>query len=480
MRSRLFCLRALAVFQAGAATLTYHGRMSKKKKIQRKRQAAEQRKPFAFDKAYDVVVVGAGAAGLSCAVSCMRQACEAGVKAPRILLVEQGKRLGASILRSGNGRCNFSNSRLETERFKNHGFVERTLSALPDKSTNPIVRWFERLGLVWSEAPLSGGLLYPFSNKASSVLEALTGALPSNSVDIHTCVRAQEIASAQNGEGYLVYLEEAALPTAKDALGASADPSKAKRASVHTKCVVIAAGGGFPFSLVQGCAPEAGMRPWQPTLGPLSAEFPEGVSADELDGIRVQAQVSLPGTGFSEKGEVLFRSYGASGIVVFNASRYAKPGDTLLLDMLPEMDCGKAQEMMMSRAELFQGKPAREVFRGFMLPELGSALLAAAGVSPKTPLDREGCNRLVQAMKAFPLRVCGIADVQQCQVHRGGIDPQAVCPETLQLKGHPGLYALGEALDVDGPCGGYNLHWAWACGILAGKSIAQQIGKEQS
>ena len=76
--------------------------------------------------------------------------------------------------------------------------------------------------------------------------------------------------------------------------------------------------------------------------------------------------------------------------------------------------------------------------------------------------------------------VQGIADESQCQVHRGGVAPESVCAESLELKAWPGLYVLGEALDVDGPCGGYNLHWAWACGILAGRDIARKIKKEQS
>ena len=453
--------------------------MSKKKKIQRKRQAVEQRKPFAFDEMYDVVIVGAGAAGLACAVSCMQQAYEIGQGVPRILVVEQGKRIGASILRSGNGRCNFSNSCLETARYRNSDFVVQTLAELPGGPIGSVVRWFEHLGLVWSEAPQSGGLLYPFSNKASSVLEVLTGTLSSNAVDIHTCVRAKEVVPSE--EGYVVRLEEASLPSAKSAAGPSSwEPEQPKRALVRTKCVVVAAGGGFAGTLVQGCNSDLRLQVWQPTLGPLSTEFPEGVSADELDGIRVQAQVSLSRVGFSEKGEVLFRPYGVSGIVVFNASRYAKPGDVLQLDMLPETDYEEAVALLTDRAQLFQGKPAREAFRGFVLPELGAALLTAAGVCADKPLKQEECGKLAQVMKAFPLRVCGIADAQQCQVHRGGIDPQAVSAETLQAKGEPGLYVLGEALDVDGPCGGYNLHWAWACGILAGRSIARQIGKEQA
>ena len=104
--------------------------MSKKKNTQRKRQAAEQRKPFAFRESYDVIIMGGGASGLACAVSCLREARAAGAALPNILLVEQGKRIGAPILRSGNGRCNFSNSQLDVSRYWNSAFVSQTLGFL--------------------------------------------------------------------------------------------------------------------------------------------------------------------------------------------------------------------------------------------------------------------------------------------------------------------------------------------------------------
>ena len=166
----------------------------------------------------------------------------------------------------------------------------------------------------------------------------------------------------------------------------------------------------------------------------------------------------------------MFRGYGISGIVVFNASRYAHAGETLLVDFLPAMKLREAEDVIRTRAERLQGQPAHTLFRGFVLPELGAALLAVSGIRPDEPLQQELCCRIARIMKAFPLMVQGI----------GGIAPESVCAESLELKALPGLYVLGEALDVDGPCGGYNLHWAWACGILAGRDIARKIKKEQS
>ena len=452
--------------------------MSKKKNTQRKRQAAEQRKPFAFKDSYDLVIVGGGASGLACAVSCLQEACKAERALPSILLVEQGKRIGAPILRSGNGRCNFSNSQLDVSRYWNSAFVSQTLGFLGGSHVRSITNWFEELGLVWAEAPENGGLLYPFSNKASSVLEVLMAALPSHAVDIHPCVKALE--THRSHDGFDVLLEESHPAAGNGRAAANESKGTLRQAMVHAGRVVVAAGGGCAGPLLASAIIAPPTAPWRPTLGPLAATFPENVSGEELDGIRSHVRINLPNSGFSEEGEVLFRNYGISGIVVFNASRYADSGETLLVDFLPTMETHEAEAAIRMRVERLQGQPAITLFRGFVLPELGAALLMASGVQPDEPLKQELCCRISRTIKAFPLTVQGIADEAQCQVHRGGIAPESVRAESLELNAQPGLYVLGEALDVDGPCGGYNLHWAWTCGILAGRDIARKIKKEQS
>ena len=452
--------------------------MSKKKNTQRKRQAAEQRKPFAFKDSYDLVIVGGGASGLACAVSCLQEARKAERALPSILLVEQGKRIGTPILRSGNGRCNFSNSQLDVSRYWNSVFVSQTLGFLDGSPVRSITNWFEELGLVWAEAPESGGLLYPFSNKASSVLEVLTAALPSHAVDIHPCVKALE--THRSHDGFDVLLEESHPAAGNGRAAANESKGTLRQAMVHAGRVVVAAGGGCADPLLASAIIAPPTAPWRPTLGPLAAAFPENVSGEELDGIRSHVRISLPNSGFSEEGEVLFRNYGISGIVVFNASRYADSGETLLVDFLPAMETHEAEAAIRMRVERLQGQPAITLFRGFVLPELGAALLMTSGIQPDEPLQQELCCRISRTMKAFPLTVQGVADEAQCQVHRGGIAPESVRAESLELKAQPGLYVLGEALNVDGPCGGYNLHWAWTCGILAGKDISRKIKKEQS
>lgn len=468
--------------------------MSKKKKQgTRAQRAAQALKPFEFARNYDLAVVGGGASGLACALACAQEAQRLDMPQPRIIVLEKGRRIGASILRSGNGRCNFSNANLDVDKFWNSDFVAAVLQCLAESRGSdgsprslahsdqlvlgenpcvlPVVEWLERLGLVWEEAQGSGGLLYPVSNRAESVLEVFTAALEEHNVDLRICVQVESI--ARSGAGFELGLAEVPLPKGGQA-GGEEEP---RHARIQSSRVVFAAGGAFAPGLLSGVSDSA-LKPWQPVLGPLRAESPKGVSAAELDGVRAQALVRVPDTGFAEEGEVLFREYGLSGIVVFNASREPEPGGCLLVDLEPRRSEGQLAKFLFARAELSGGATNRQLFRGYLLPQLASAVCAAAGVEPDGPVIASSANALAFATKNLTFTVQGIADERQCQVHRGGVPVEAVNPNTLQAKSAPGLYILGEALDVDGPCGGYNLHWAWATGMLAGKSIAANLAKE--
>lgn len=489
-------------------------RMSKKKQGKRAKRTAQEIKPFAFAGHYDLAVVGGGAAGLACALSCAQEAQRLGGRMPRIIVLEKGRRLGASILRSGNGRCNFSNSHLRSSEYHNADFVARSLTALAnmvegplfagsggfgfqgsvgsvDALAVPVIRWFEQLGLVWEESSGSGGLLYPFSNKASSVLEVLLSALRQFDVDLRVCVGVDAVNSSADGFelslSQVPLLQSGHAGSASSFVGAACeqgsrrkadpdDPSCAQHAQIQATRVALAPGGAFEAPLLENVG-LGRLEPWQPVLGPLAVRFPEQVDAGQLDGIRARARVFVPEAGFSEFGEVLFREYGLSGIVIFNASRRVVPGAKLHLDFLPELPATDAEVMLSRRAQQFPGGSNQALFRGFLLPELAEAVCAAAGVSPAATVSEPDARSLAAVLKHFPCTVEGIADAGQCQVQRGGVDVDAVDSATMECVAAPGLYLLGEALDVDGPCGGYNLHWAWSSGLLAGLDAARFIAK---
>lgn len=433
---------------------------------------------------YDIAIIGGGASGLACAVACMQQVrlqahkqdCSnpslqsySDKRFPRIVVLESGKRIGASIMRSGNGRCNFSNANLEVSRYHHADFVQKVFSVLEANPFAPsVLEWFKQLGLVWKEAPGTGGLLYPFSNKANSVLDVLRYAIDVNGIELCTSSTVQAIRTT--------HAEHSACSSARfTVIGETAlTQDESVPFAIDAYQVVIASGGITPKTLFS----EVKM-PYvdpEPLLGPIRTT--SSVSLKNLDGIRMQTKLSIPKRSFEEEGEILFRDYGISGIVVFNASRYAQMGDTIVLDFVPQRSMEELTALFEQRIELIGMRKPKDFLTGFVVSRLAAVLLQNAGLDKASQITKADAKKLAKACKEFSLTCQGIADERTCQVRRGGVQPSAVNSTTLQINEYPGLFVLGEVLDVDGPCGGYNLHWAWATGLLAGCALAHNYLRE--
>ncbi|MFR1640415.1 MAG: aminoacetone oxidase family FAD-binding enzyme, partial [Eggerthellaceae bacterium] len=206
----------------------------------------------------------------------------------------------------------------------------------------------------------------------------------------------------------------------------------------------------------------ARLREGRPVLGPLRTD---AALVRQLNNIRVRCDVSLVdaegGLKARERGEVLFRDYGVSGIAVFNLSRFADPGDELRIDLLPQVPFDKAEGFLRARRKrlALAGRPCsgEAVLRGALLPAVAHAALKEAGLRPDAPFGKADAPALARVLKGMALSVHGIGDARQCQVMRGGFETGAFDARTLEAFAAPGLFAAGEALDVDAPCGGYNL-----------------------
>ena len=179
----------------------------------------------------------------------------------------------------------------------------------------------------------------------------------------------------------------------------------------------------------------------------------------------------------------MFRKYGLSGICIFNLSRIAQPGDEVAIDFFdlgnPEWATDQLRIRARHAAELLGRTPTyADVLRGSVLPRISDALLKSAGIKPTDELacdDEEKLSELGVLMTFFSFEIAGIGDVDLCQVRRGGLAVEGFDAHTMEASAAPGLYAVGEALDVDGPCGGYNLHWAWSTGLLAGECATRAL-----
>lgn len=390
-------------------------------RLARERELAAQAQAVQVPAQVDVAVIGGGASGLAAAIT----AAEAGA---RVVIIERALECGRSILATGGGRCNLANANLSAERYRHPGFVSAVCGErfLPD-----VLGFFSACGLAVAEE--EGGRLYPVTREASSVREVLVARADRAHV---TLACGREVAGVSRmASDYRLELVPAFEGGRRETLGAQA--------------VVIATGGG-ESSLARGLGlPLVDVRP---VLCPLACR---GLDFPALDGRRARVAATLmrgDTTIAREAGELLFRPYGISGIVSFDLSRNARPGDKLLLDLLPEVDARTARELA-----------ARGGTAGLLDDAVAAQLVKRGGT----------VEDVAARAKAVELLVTGTADEKRAQVTAGGIDVGALDTSTLACPGAPGVFVCGEAVDVDGACGGFNLAWAWKSGMVAGASAAR-------
>jgi predicted Rossmann fold flavoprotein len=403
---------------------------------------------------YDVIIVGAGAAGLMAAA-------EAGRLKLRVLVLEGKGEPGAKLLMCGGGRCNATNIKI-TEKDYSAGCVHTLRHVLKGFSTQDAVRFFER----W-RAPLvlqDDGCYFSADGQARTVLKALMGA------------------AAGNGAAFRYHSRVAAI-TAKDgAFVVSGDGfSLAARAVLVTTgglsySVTGADGSGYELAGAFGHRLVA----TRPALTPLVALTD---SFSGLSGIVVPAELSLWAAGKkieAVRGPLLFTHHGFSGPVSLEISRAwldarAQKGE-VRADFFPH-------EKSPGVEFCFNGAGQRSLKNILMmsLPErLVLALLHLAGVDgAKRPgmseVSKKDRQALEKVLRAFPLPVSSTAGYARAEVTAGGVDLRELKGASLESRLQAGLYFAGEVVDVDGRIGGFNLHWAWASAVSAARAIARQI-----
>ncbi|MEE1372316.1 MAG: aminoacetone oxidase family FAD-binding enzyme [Parolsenella sp.] len=388
----------------------------------------------ALPKRADVTVIGGGASGLACAIT----AAEAGAS---VVVLERDLACGRTILATGNGRCNFANAELDPARYRNPEFVSAVMGD-PAAALEGILGFFAGCGLVWAEEE---GRLYPRSRQAASVRNVLLARAARAGV---TFAPAREVTSLKHHTAsWRVRFDQA-----WDGCSASFDAG----------AVVVASGGGS--ALVRGLG--VSVADESPVLCALAAVGPAPSLLDALDGRRARCVASLTRGGrvvFREAGEVLFRPYGLSGIVSFDLSRRAHLGDMVELDLAPDVGAWEVDTLVASHS----GEAT--ALDGILDPVIAAELIALAGGPGADGL----AWRVAPLVKGLPFRVTGLADEAHAQVTRGGIDISALSADTLAIAGASGLFACGEAIDVDADCGGFNLAWAWSSGLRVGDAAAE-------
>jgi predicted Rossmann fold flavoprotein len=410
----------------------------------------------------DAIVVGGGAAGLATAIFAARAA-----PGLRVLLLDGARKIGAKILVSGGSRCNVTN-RVVTERDFWGGsprLIAHVLRAFP---ADRAARFFDELGVPLHEE--EDGKLFPDSNSSRTVLDALLAEAARRGVTIESGARV--VAVRHDGDGFAI--ERAGAP------------------ALRARGVVLATGGrslpksgsdGFGYQLAaafgHGCVATT------PALAPLVLR---GATHSELAGVSHPAALTLRDGGrllVRLEGALLWTHFGASGPVVLNLSRHWHRAvlDGASVDVqvgvLPGETFESIERWLLEEAT---SRPRAQVVTvlGQRLPNaVAETWVTMAGVvrdDTMAHLTREDRRRLAHALHVSPLEVDDSRGYAYAEVTAGGVPLQEIDTATMESRRQPGLYLVGEMLDVDGRLGGFNFQWAWSSGWVAGHALARALG----
>lgn len=401
-------------------------------------------------KSYDLIIVGGCSAGLAAAINAKRRNPDL-----KIAVLEKLPRIGKKLLATGNGKCNLTN-----ENALCHDYVGKDFAAFALEKYNPqtIKDFFSSLGLLCYTD--SCGRVYPESNTAASVVDALRFELERLKIDVYCDTQITDI---KKKNGFLINGE------------------------FHCKKLIVAAGGksspsqgsdgsGYALAKMLGHS----ITKLYPALVPLCAS-PE--ITKPMKGVRVRNVVlTLKGEKkiAQASGEILFTDYGLSGIAAMELAAVAqkhienvKINPFTNIDFMPQMSFDELFDYLKNLNKIKGFCQIDNLLTGFLPKAVGIAICKAAKLykADKTiaELSERDLRAIAEKIKNFPLEITGTKGFVNAQVTSGGVKTSEIDAKTMQSKICKNLYFAGEITDVDGGCGGFNLQWAWASGMLAGE-----------
>lgn len=391
-------------------------------------------------RSFDVVVIGAGAAGMMCAAT-------AGQRGRSVLIVDHAEAPGKKIRISGGGRCNFTNIHTTPQSFLSQN-PKFAISALKRYRPADFIGLVERYGIAYHEKTL--GQLF-CDGSAQQIIDMLLDEMKAGGVTLELGVGAEAIERTDNG--YILRLPDG---------------------PVTSPALVIATGGksipkmgatGFAYQVAtQFNVPIVTPRPG---LVPLTFEPGMLERLRGLAGVSVDARVSYGKTVFREG--LLFTHRGLSGPSILQISSYWREGNPVSVDLAPQTDIGQWLADVRTR----NGKQSVLNALAELLPRrVAELVIAETGIAGNlADLGRKGMDAIISAVSGWRVKPVGTEGYRTAEVTLGGIDTAALSSTDMQVKAVPGLYFIGEAVDVTGWLGGYNFQWAWASGKAAGLAI---------
>ena len=388
----------------------------------------------------DVVIVGGGAAGLLCALV-------AGQRGRRVIVIESANRVGKKILMSGGGRCNFTNTGTTPENFlsANPHFCK---SALARYTPMHFIELVERHRIAYHEKEL-GQLFCDESSK--QIVAMLLAECAAVGVTIHTNCAIDSIHKTDSGFLIRTNAAEFAAPALVIASGGLSIPSMG------------ASGFGYEIARQFGHT----VLPTRAGLVPLTLSGTHLERWQDLSGVALPIEARCAAQSF--RGAMLLTHRGISGPAILQISSYWQPRDGLTIDLLPDIDALeylREQKTQRASAEL-------KTMLGELLPKRFAQRLCETTIANR-PLQQYRDAEFVQIaadLKGWPIVASGTEGYRTAEVTLGGVDTDELSSTTMQSRRVPGLYFIGEVVDVTGHLGGYNFQWAWASGHAAGGGV---------
>lgn len=389
-----------------------------------------------------VVIIGGGASGMMAAI----QAARTGAA---VTLLEHNEKPGKKILATGNGRCNLTNLVQEPSRYRSSqpDFPWKIITQYPLEDT---LAFFSELGIYTKDR---NGWVYPYSDQAAGVAQVLELEARHQKVKIKTTEEVTDILR-EDGQ-YLVKTATWQYPCDSVIISCGSSASNVEGSSTTGYKLAEKLGHTVVKPLPSLC----GIRGKDNYYAKWAGSRMDGRIMLEIDGETVG----------EEQGEILFTEYGISGIGVFQLSRYAVRGTdegkiaTYHLDLMPQLTKEELVKLLLDRQQAGSYKNPQELLIG-LLPRKMIDVLVKKTYEPE---------KIAERLKDWQVPVKGAYALQQAQICSGGVDPRELT-EQLESRLHPGIYFTGEVIDVDGPCGGYNLQWAWSSGAVAGRAAAEE------
>ncbi|GHE36197.1 BaiN/RdsA family NAD(P)/FAD-dependent oxidoreductase [Sphingobacterium griseoflavum] len=395
---------------------------------------------------YDALVIGGGACGLMCAT-------QAGLLGKRTLVLEKNDKVGAKILISGGGRCNYTNLHTDIENFisENPAFLR---SAFAQWTVDDTMDFFKQHGQITGEEKTLGQL-FPKSNKAKDIVAVFTKLMYETGQDVW--LNTEVVSVSPVDDGYAVAVVKAG-----------------KQKMVHAKKVVFAS-GGLPVAKLGASdfairmAKKLGLQivATAPALVPVTITGKDAPWYASLAGNAVFSRVYNDKIAFEEN--ILFTHWGLSGPAILQISSYWRAGESFLINLLPTADI----EQLIKKERNAGGKRTisqllQPYFTRKMVEALGKFLPIDLKIAS---LSKADAKLVADTVHHFPVKPAGDKGYDKAEVMRGGVSTDELHAKNLESKKYKGLYFGGEAVDVTGWLGGYNFQWAWASGYLIAKDL---------